>query len=137
MGTDNVAAAFAAALSNNDSEELIVQVEAWANKPYRSPENVLEVVPCVQSGVHAFFARKEDECRRAWKTAEAQAWAEARATFDAGMRAFVTAIAKQPNADRPAIGAGWGKSSQPTAQPRRFTDSWGRPIIPQHDAVPA
>jgi uncharacterized protein YqjF (DUF2071 family) len=97
MGTENAAAAFAAAFNNNDCEELIASVEAWANKDYRTPDSVLEVVPCVQSGMHAFFARKEDECRRAWKTAEAKAWQEARATFDAGMRAFVKAIAVQPN----------------------------------------
>lgn len=143
MGTDNAAAAFAAAFSNNDCEELIASVEAWANRDYRTPDSVLEVVPCVQSGMHAFFARKEDECRRAWKTAEAKAWQEARATFDAGMRAFVKAIAVQPNSDfasadnRAAIGGGWGKASQPKVQPRPFNDSWGRPIVPKHDTVPA
>lgn len=137
MGTEHAAAAFAAVFANNDCEELIASVEAWANKPYRTPESILECVPCVQSGMHAFFARKEDECRKAWKTAEAIQWQEARATFDAGMRAFVTAIAHQPNPDesRPAIGAGWGKP--PAAAARPFTDSWGRPIVPQHDMVPA
>lgn len=137
MGTETAAAAFAAVFANNDCEGLIHTVEEWASQPYRTPENVLEVVPCIQSGMHAFFARKEDECRKAWKTAEAVAWNEARATFDAGMRAFVTAIANQPNPDesRPAIGAGWGKPPASAARP--FVDSWGRAIVPKHDMVPA
>lgn len=139
MGTTEAEAAFAAAFSNNDCEELIAAVEAWANKPYRTADGVLDVIPCVQSGMHAFFARKEDECRKAWKTAEANTWQEARATFDAGMRAFVRAIANQPNPEdgRPAIGAGWGKSVTPAAAARPFVDSWGRPLSPKHDTVPA
>jgi hypothetical protein len=138
MGTENTAAAFAAVFANNDCEVLIASVEDWANKPYRTPESILEAVPCLQSGMHAFFARKEDECRKAWKTQEAKAWQEARATFDAGMRAFVSAIANQPNPEdvRPAIGAGWGSPPKSEAPPRPFTDSWGRTIAPKHDAVP-
>lgn len=139
MGTTEAEAAFAAAFSNNDCEELIAAVEAWANKPYRTADSILDVIPCVQSGMHAFFARKEDECRKAWKTQECLQWQEARSTFDAGMRAFVRALATQPNPEdsRPAIGGGWGKASQPKDQSRPFTDSWGRPLVPKHDSVPA
>jgi hypothetical protein len=140
MENRNTEAAFAAAFANNDCAQLIGAVEHWGAQPHRTPENVLEVIPCVQSGMDAFFARKEDECRRAWNATEARAWQEARATFDAGMRAFVKAIAVQPNSEveapsRPAIGGGWGK--QASEAPRPFRDGWGRPIVPKHDAVPA
>lgn len=117
--------AFERAFETADCEDLIGAVQAWAGKSYRTPENVLEVMPCVVSGMHAFFTRKEDEARKAWKTGEAEAWRQARQSFDAGTRAFIDALALQANPDtqepakapspwgntaatRPAIGAGWG-----------------------------
>jgi hypothetical protein len=127
--------AFARAMEVADCETLIAQIGEWFNKPYRDPTNALDIAVCVQSGVHAGFAAKIDECRKSWRLAEAAEWESARIAFDSAMRAAVEAVGRSPTAEilpqhdptpqkwgggppspskwgdpskRPAIGSGWG-----------------------------
>lgn len=122
---------FTAAFETADCEALIGVIGEWFNKPYRDPQNALDIAPCVHSAMVAQFTQREAEARRNWKHAEADQWKQARQAFDAGMRRFVEAIGVMPNpepkhdeqtaggspwgnpakwgnaAHRPAIGAGW------------------------------
>jgi hypothetical protein len=134
MGQIDTSSAFARAMQNADCETLIAQIGEWFDKPYRDPTNALDIAVCVQSAAHAAFARKIDEAKRNWRTAEAHEWEGARKAFDAAMIAAVEAMGRQPNPDtdafagpqhdwtpqrsdnkwgnpskRPAIGAGWGR----------------------------
>lgn len=114
--------AFETAIITADCEALRTEVAKWFDKDYRTPENALDIAPIVQSAIDGAFALKEDEARRNWRTAEADAWNQARQSFDAAMCAFVERIGKMPNPEpqhdptpskwgtqRPAIGAGWNR----------------------------
>ena len=147
MGQMDTSGAFARAFETADCETLIGAIGEWFNKDYRTPDNSLDVIVCLQSAMDAEYTRKEEAARRAWKLGEAEHWKSARQTFDAGMRAFVETLARQPQAEqpyaelagvtprhdartsdnwganrRPAIGAGWGRP-QPSAQ----RGKWGPP----------
>lgn len=102
----NVEQAFTGAFETADCETLIEAIRDWFFKPYRTPENALDIMPVVASAMIASFASKEEECKRAWKTADAEAWKNARQTFDAGVRRFVEAVLTQPNVEKDD---GWGR----------------------------
>lgn len=143
--------AFASAFEIADCETLINSVIEWFDTPYRTPDNALDVLPCIQSAMDQSFARREDECRRAWRNVEAEAWKTARTIFDFGIRRFVEAIAHSTagpieqapdprtagrrrgnvsrsawgtSSQRPAIGSGWGK---PPSNGERHVNAWGPP----------
>jgi hypothetical protein len=147
MGTEMTAAAFEAAFHDNDCQTLIQAIETFAASRSTTPDNIIDVLPCVHSGMIAIFARKEEEARKAWKTGEARAWREARATFDRGMCEFIHALqatpnpeqattdAPLPNSPRPSsssISSGWGNSERRAA----IGAGWGKGVAPKHDPVP-
>lgn len=123
MTDTNTAHPFERAMIIADNETLRDQIAAWFAKGNRTPQNSLDIAPIVQSAIDAAFAVKIDECKRNWREGEADAWNQARQSFDAAMCAFVEAMGQQPNPDpipafgqdrkwggeRPAIGAGWGR----------------------------
>jgi hypothetical protein len=127
MNDTNTAHPFERAMIIADNETLRDQIAAWFAKGNRTPENALDIAPIVQSAIDASFAVKIDECKRSWRNGEAEAWNQARQSFDAAMCAFVEAMGRQPNPDeipafgqgnkwgnaseRPAIGAGWGRQT--------------------------
>lgn len=142
MGTEKTAAAFEAAFHDNDCQSLIQAIETFAASRSTTPGNIIDVLPCVHTGMVAIFARKEDEARKAWKPSEANEWREARAVFERGMREFIRALEQSPNPERenrqpsqppaePHV-TGWGRSSERSA----IGDGWGL-RTPKHDAVPA
>jgi hypothetical protein len=145
MGNEPTAAAFQAAFHDNDCQALIVAIETFANSRATTPSNIIDVLPCVHTGMVAIFARKEDEARKAWRTAEALEWTEARAVFERGMREFIHALQVSPNprlddaapSPNPPGAAsssdGWGKADRRPA----IGSGWGKGTAPKHDKVPA
>lgn len=141
MGTETTAVAFEAAFHDNDCQTLIQAIETFAASRSTTPGNIIDVLPCVHTGMVAIFARKEDEARKAWKANEACEWRDARAIFERGMREFIHALQQSPNPEHdnrqpsqpPADhGSGWGRSSERSA----IGAGWGV-RSPKHDAVPA
>jgi hypothetical protein len=64
MGTDKTAAAFEAAFHDTDCQSLIQAIETFAASRSTTPGNIIDVLPCVHTGMVAIFARKEDEAKR-------------------------------------------------------------------------
>jgi hypothetical protein len=135
MGQLDTSNAFARAMETADCETLIAQIADWFDKPYRDPTNALDIAACVQSGVHAGFARKIEAAKRAWRMAEAEQWEASRSAFDSAMRAAVGAIVAAPNnepqhdwtprSDQPGgeLQHAWGSSQSGPA----IGSGWGRP----------
>lgn len=124
----NTSHVFERAMITADNETLRDHIAEWFNKGNRTPENALDIAPIVQSAIDAAFAVKIEDCKRNWRNGEADAWNQARQSFDAAMCAFVETMGRQPNpdpipafgaqdrkwgngGDRPAIGAGWGRQT--------------------------
>lgn len=140
MQDTQIAKAFEAAMETADCETLIGHVREWFDAPYRTPENAIGIIPCMASAIDTALQHKEDEARRNWRTAEADAYRATRQTIDAGVRRLVETVGKaasveprhdaqtagtwrqgsrgsrgawgKPNASKPAIGAGWGPPRQ-------------------------
>ncbi len=142
MGNIDTNEAFLRAFETADCETLQSQIRDWFERPYRTPENAIDVAACVHSAMTAALTAREIECDSKWRSAEAARWKQARQNFDAGMRGFLEAVGKSPKPEpyqgeererQPAIASGWRvpqietrrRGRPPKAQPQ--SRGWGSP----------
>lgn len=119
MGKIDKSEAFIRAFESSDCETLNKHIQEWFVKAYRTPENSIDVVACVQSAMIEALTAKIIECETSWRDAEAARWRQARQNFDAGMRGFLEGVGMSPkpepyageqkeqSASKPSIGSGW------------------------------
>lgn len=147
MGTIDTSEAFLKAFETADCETLNGQIRDWFERPYRTPENSIDIGACVHSAMTAALTAREDEARRNWRPQEADRWKQARQRFDAGMRGFLEGVggAAKPEpyqgegeearaAAKPAIGSGWHvpqiapkRRGRPPGSGRGARSAWGQP----------
>lgn len=134
MGQLENSEAFLRAFETADCETLHGQIRDWFERPYRTPENTIDISAILHSALTSALTAREEECRRHWRQAEADRWKQARQSFDAGMRGFVEALSKQPQPEayrgedreqppRPvsgSMGKGW---TIPPANPGKWGSS--------------
>jgi hypothetical protein len=141
MGMMDSSEAFLRAFESADCETLESHIREWFARPYRTPENSIDVAACMHTAMIAAFIDRETECRSHWRDAEAERWRQARQNFDAGMRGFLEAVGKSPKPEpyhgeaseqpaprKPAIGSGW-RIPEPVkrgrGRPRKTPSAWG------------